>query len=53
LEAEMAVRILIRWAGDNPDPEGLTDTPARVVRAYEQWFAGYREDPARFLITHF
>jgi GTP cyclohydrolase I len=48
-EAEMAVRTLIRWAGDNPDREGLIDTPARVCRAYEQWFAGYDEDPAKFL----
>src|SRR5262245_52951225 len=36
-ETEMAVRTLIRWAGDNPDREGLIDTPARVSRAYEQW----------------
>ena len=42
----MAVRTLIRWTGDNPDREGLIDTPARVCRAYEQWFAGYDEDPA-------
>jgi GTP cyclohydrolase I len=48
-EAETAVRTLIRWAGDNPDREGLIDTPSRVVRAYEQWFAGYDEDPAKFL----
>jgi GTP cyclohydrolase I len=40
------VRTLIRWSGDNPDREGLIATPARVVRAYEQWFAGYGEDPA-------
>jgi GTP cyclohydrolase IA len=38
--AEMAVRTLIRWAGDNPDREGLIDTPARVCRAHMQWFAG-------------
>jgi GTP cyclohydrolase IA len=44
-EAELAVRTLIRWAGDDPNREGLLDTPARVVRAYEQWFAGYDEDP--------
>jgi len=48
-EAEMAVRTLIRWAGDNPDREGLIDTPARVCRAYEQWFAGYDADPTEFL----
>src|SRR5215831_3385764 len=47
--AEMAVRTLIRWAGDNPDREGLTDTPNRVVRALEQWFAGYAANPAELL----
>jgi GTP cyclohydrolase I len=44
-EAERAVSTLIRWAGDDLDREGLSETPARVVRAYEQWFAGYGEDP--------
>ncbi len=44
-EAEAAVRTLIAWAGDNPDREGLVDTPKRVVNAYEEFFAGYREDP--------
>jgi GTP cyclohydrolase IA len=48
-EAEDAVRTLLRWAGDDPDREGLTDTPARVARAFEEWFAGYREDPMEFL----
>ena len=48
-EAEDAVRTLIRWSGDDPDREGLTGTPARVVRAYEEWFAGYFEDPTRVL----
>jgi GTP cyclohydrolase IA len=49
MEAEIAVRTLIRWAGDDPDREGLLDTPTRVVRAYEEWFAGYFEDPAELL----
>ena len=49
MEAEMAVRTLIRWAGDDPDREGLIDRPTRIVRAYEQWFAGYAQDPAEFL----
>ena len=44
-EAEAAVRTLIRWAGDNPDREGLLDTPKRVVTAYEEWFSGYGVDP--------
>ena len=44
-EAEEAVRTLIRWAGDDPSREGLVGTPARVARAYEEFFAGYKEDP--------
>jgi GTP cyclohydrolase I len=43
-EAEAAVRVLLRWAGDDPSREGLIDTPARVVKAYEELFSGYRED---------
>jgi GTP cyclohydrolase I len=49
MQAEEAVRTLIRWAGDDPGREGLIDTPARVVRAYEEWFAGYDDDPAQLL----
>ena len=52
-EAEAAVRTLIRWAGDNPGREGLHDTPARVVRAYEEWFGGYARDPAQILGRRF
>ncbi|HKF99594.1 MAG TPA: GTP cyclohydrolase I FolE [Xanthobacteraceae bacterium] len=48
-EAEEAVRTLIRWAGENPAREGLLDTPKRVARAYEEWFAGYDEDPEEML----
>jgi GTP cyclohydrolase I len=48
-EAESAVRTLIRWAGDDPNREGLIDTPARVVRAFSEWFAGYAEDPEELL----
>jgi GTP cyclohydrolase IA len=48
-EAEEAVRTLIRWAGDDPGREGLRATPARVVRAYEEWFAGYNDDPREYL----
>ena len=48
-EAEAAVRTLLRWAGDDPDREGLRDTPARVVRAYEEFFAGYTVDPVALL----
>ncbi len=48
-EAEAAVRTLIRWAGDDPSREGLLGTPERVVRSYEEFFRGYREDPALIL----
>ena len=48
-EAEAAVRTLLGWAGDDPDREGLLDTPARVVRAYEEFFSGYAVDPVEFL----
>ena len=48
-DAEEAVRTLIQWAGDDPDREGLVGTPARVVRAYEEWFAGYFQKPREYL----
>ncbi len=48
-EAEEAVRTLLRWAGDDPDREGLLETPARVVRSYEEFFAGYEADPVELL----
>ena len=48
-EAEEAVRTLLKWAGDNPSRGGLLDTPARVVRAYEEYFVGYRQDPLDLL----
>jgi GTP cyclohydrolase IA len=48
-EAEDAIRVLLRWAGDDPAREGLTDTPARVVRSYEEFFAGYNIDPREYL----
>jgi GTP cyclohydrolase I len=52
-EAENAVRTLIRWAGDDPDREGLKATPGRVVRAYKEWFSGYDEDPNDYLLRTF
>ena len=52
-EAEEAVRTLIRWARDDPAREGLRDTPARVVRAYEEFFAGYLQDPTDILARTF
>ena len=48
-QAESAVRTLIEWAGDDPDREGMLDTPKRVANAYKDWFSGYNEDPHEFL----
>ena len=48
-EAEAAVRTLIRWAGDDPDREGLIDTPGRVARSYRELFGGYDVDPRAYL----
>jgi GTP cyclohydrolase I len=53
MEAEAAVRTLIRWAGDSPRREGLLDTPARVARAFEEWFGGYQLDPEEILARDF
>ncbi len=52
-EAEAAVRTLIRWTGDDPDREGLLDTPKRVAKAYEQLFRGYGDNATDFLDTVF
>ena len=52
-EAEDAVRVLLRWAGDDPTREGLLDTPSRVVRAYEEFFEGYSHDPREILARTF
>jgi GTP cyclohydrolase I len=48
-QAEEAVRTLLMWAGEDPDREGLIDTPRRVAKAYEDWFSGYGEDPVSYL----
>lgn len=48
-EAEAAVKLLLRWAGDDPEREGLLDTPKRVVKSYEEFFAGYNTDPDELL----
>jgi GTP cyclohydrolase I len=48
-EAEQAVRTLIQWAGDDPDREGLAETPARVAKSYRELFAGYATDPRGYL----
>ena len=52
-EAEAAVRTLLAYIGDNPDREGLIDTPKRFVKAYDDWFAGYQEDPEAILSRTF
>src|SRR5471032_2186775 len=52
-EAEKAVHTLLRWAGDDPAREGLTDTPARVASAFEDWFSGYGQDPEAYLARTF
>jgi GTP cyclohydrolase I len=52
-DAEAAVRTLIQWAGDDPDREGLLETPARVARSYRELFAGYETDPREYLARTF
>ena len=52
-QAEQAVRTLLRWAGDDPNREGLRGTPGRVARAFEEWFSGYDQDPATYLSRTF
>ena len=52
-EAEAAVETLLRWAGDDPSREGLVDTPARVARAYEEFFSGYQDNPEEMLARTF
>ena len=52
-EAQAAVRVLLRWAGDDPDREGLKATPDRVVRSYEEFFSGYEQDPEEILARTF
>ena len=52
-EVEAAVRTIIRWSGENPDREGLIETPARVTRAFEEAFVGYTQEPAAILQKSF
>jgi len=52
-EAEAAARTLLQWAGDNPEREGLKETPARVAKAFEDWFSGYDQDPEAYLARTF
>jgi len=52
-QAEDAIRTLLLWAGDDPNREGLLDTPKRVAKAYREWFCGYEEDPVELLARSF
>ena len=52
-EAEEAIKIIIKWIGENPDREGLKSTPARVIKAYKEYFQGYNEDPSKYLMKTF
>ena len=52
-EAEKAVETLIRWAGDDPEREGLKETPKRVINAYEEFFSGYKESAEKYLSKTF
>ena len=52
-DAEAAVKTLIEWAGDDPEREGLLNTPARVAKAYKDWFSGYNEEPDEFMLRTF
>jgi GTP cyclohydrolase I len=49
VEAEAAIKLLLRWAGDDPEREGLLDTPTRVAKAYKEWFGGYEMKPEEYL----
>ena len=49
VQAEDAIKLLLRWAGDNPEREGLLDTPSRVAKAYKEWSGGYTTQPAEYL----
>lgn len=52
-QAEDAVRVLLRWAGEDPAREGVLDTPKRVVKAYQDWYSGYKLDPDEYLARTF
>tara|TARA_B100000700_G_C14803236_1_gene741612 strand:+ start:299 stop:916 length:618 start_codon:yes stop_codon:yes gene_type:complete len=52
-EVEEAVKTLLKWAGDNPDREGLIETPARVAKAFKEWFSGYDQNPEEILAKTF
>ena len=52
-EAEEAIKTIIKWIGENPDRVGLKSTPARVIKAYKEYFQGYNENPSKYLMKTF
>ena len=52
-DAKKALRLLLKWIGENPEREGLKETPNRVLKAYKEWFAGYNQDPREILSKTF
>ena len=52
-EAEEAIKTIVKWIGENPNREGLKSTPARVIKAYKEYFQGYNEDPSKYLMKTF
>ena len=52
-KAEVAIRTIIQWIGEDPEREGLKSTPKRVIRAYKEYFLGYKEDPSKYLTKTF
>ena len=52
-EAEEAIKTIVKWIGENPDREGLKSTPARVIKAYKEYFQGYNENPSKYLMKTF
>jgi len=52
-KAEEAIKLIIKWIGENPDREGLKSTPSRVIKAFKEYFQGYKEDPSRYLMKTF
>ena len=52
-DAKIALRLLLKWIGENPEREGLKETPKRVLKAYKEWFAGYNQNPVEFLSKTF
>jgi len=52
-QAEEAIKTIIQWIGENPNREGLLSTPKRVIKAYKEYFQGYKQDPKKYLLKTF